>query len=63
VSHQEVWSMCNERYWQSRREQAEESRRIWMDFDRTEAPPDTDAPEETEVEVLEKREEVSAAES
>ena len=34
--------MCHEQYWR-RREEAEESRHVWMDFERTE-PPDLPEP-------------------
>jgi hypothetical protein len=52
--------MCHERYWQ-RREEAAESRRMWMDFELTEPLAAPEPPEEvTEPAETEAREEAPA---
>jgi hypothetical protein len=45
--------MCYERYMRRRRDQAEESRGFWMDFERTTPISDPEPPEVTEPDVTE----------
>jgi hypothetical protein len=56
--------MCHERYWRRRRrEEADESREIWADFDRARLIADLEQPQEvTEPGRTELREEISTAE-
>jgi hypothetical protein len=55
--------MCHERYWQRYR-QAEESRRMWMDFECTEPPAEHEMLDgEPEPETVEVREEVQTTAS
>jgi len=54
--------MCHEQWWRDRRaQQADESRRIWLDFERTEPTGEPPAPEkEPEVTRLDAEDEVVA---
>ena len=55
--------MCYERYLRRRREEAEESRELWQDFERTRPIADPEPPAEvTEPERAEAREEIGASE-
>ena len=60
---EEVSSMCHEHYLKRRRQDAEESRELWQDFERTQPVTDPEPPAEvTETERAQAREEVATPE-